>query len=656
MSKPLKIIGVVAGLVAIAVLLPGVGTAVGITTAAGAATASAIASAIAVAANYGSAALAKPPNARGSVTQVLLAPDAPRPYAMGEGLVGGAIRYDRGYGATLKKVPNPYRFMVIVYSVGPVESISPRVDLASVSGYYSGFLYTDTQLGECPESTALAPHWAGAPGWLSTSKLSGLAAIGWSFLFDKDGKRFASGLPLLGAYGQWVKVYDPRLDDTQPGGVGSHRLGDEDTYEWSDCPALHAGTYAFGRYQGDAAIRVMGMGLPADGIDWAVVAAWANVCEANEWTMFGVVWEGNGTDRIANLRDICVAGGAEPVFGAVLSFKYSAPQIALDTITSDDLTDDDQSVVAMRPYRDRINTAIPKFRSPAHNWEIIDGEPVVNETFLDEDGEEKRQTWPFNFVTNATQAAQLAAYRLFDSRELAPITLVCKPRLRHYRVGECLKLELPELGFDADEDQLAIIVHREIDPVTLTVALVLMSETTAKHAYCLGQTPTSPPTPEIGQTGEERDDIAAAAGDPPGFLSQLVLSSYVTDSDPIDGLMQATSTAITIEAHTRTYSDKSVAIAGPTVLTTDVDGVPLEATTDPDDPVVYHVYYDDGDRNGGTMTFHATSDPTEAANSPDQPFRHYLGSISMDVAGGTGVQEGGQIPPGWKPEYWFEKT
>lgn len=34
------------------------------------------------------------------------------------------------------------------------------------------------------------------------------------------------------------KVYDPRLDDTQPGGTGAHRLADPTTWEWSDNPAL----------------------------------------------------------------------------------------------------------------------------------------------------------------------------------------------------------------------------------------------------------------------------------------------------------------------------------------------------------------------------------------------------------------------------------
>src|SRR5690606_10323355 len=122
------------------------------------------------------------------------------------------------------------------------------------------------------------------------------------------------------------------------------------------------------------------------------------------WTMFGVLYEGVGTGeaerRWANLKDICLAGGAEPVPGGKLSFRYSAPVVALDTITDADLTEDPASVMAMQPFRDRINTGVPKYRSPANNWEIVDAEPVVNATFLAEDGEEKRQAWPWNFVTD----------------------------------------------------------------------------------------------------------------------------------------------------------------------------------------------------------------------------------------------------------------
>lgn len=503
MSKVLKVIGTIAGAVA---LVAGTIATGGIGGAAFAATAGSVATYARLAAglaSIGAALTAKAPPARGSVTRVVIAPDTPMPYVMGEGLFAGVLRHDTAYGATLKKVPNPYRWMPIVYSGGgPIESITPYVDQAAISSYYSGFLYTDTQLGACPESDALTPFFSGAPGWGAASKLSGKAAIGWNLKFDKDGKVFAAGIPQFGAYGKWVKAYDPRKDDTFPGGSGAHRLGTESTYEWTENPALHAGTYCYGRYQNGK--RVMGIGLPADAIDWNVIAAWANACDLNNWTIFGAVYEPG--DRWQNLRDIAIAGGGEPVFaGAVLSFKYAAPKIALDTIAEADLADDDASVTSQASWRDRINTIIPKYRSPAHKWELVDAEPVQVSSYVTEDGEEKVENYPFNFVKDAAQAEQLAAYRLVDGRELQPITLTCGPRMFAYRPGECLHIDLPFLELDTD----AVIVRREFDPARMAVTFTLIGETAAKHAFALGKTGSPPPTPALGQTAEDRDDIAS---------------------------------------------------------------------------------------------------------------------------------------------------
>lgn len=641
MAKAVKTIGVIAGAIALAATGVGAFAAAGTALAATASSVATIATVVSGVANIGAQALTKPPPARGSVTQILIDPNAPQPYVMGEGYFAGVLRHDTGYGPTLKKVPNPYRFMPVVYSGGgPVQSISPRTDFAAVSSWYGGFLYTDTQLGACPEADALSPQWSGAPGWSSASKLSGQAAIGWSLKFDKDGKRFAGGLPVMGAYGQWVKVYDPRKDSTFPGGSGSHRIDDETTYEYSANPALHAGTYAYGRYQNGK--RVMGMGLAADAIDWAVIAAWANVCEANGWeNFFGVVYEPG--DRWANLKDICFAGGADPVALGQLTFRYRAPTVALDTITEADLTDDDQSVMAMQSFRDRINTGIPKYRSPAHNWEMVDAEPVVNSTFLTEDGEEKRETWPCNFVTDEDQASQLVAYHIWDSRELAPITLVCKPRMRSYRPGECLHLDLPELGLDTT----AIILRRELDPATMKVKLELMGETSAKHAYCLGLTGTAPPTPAIGQTAQEKDELAAAASEPPRFNTLKLSSSYTRGlagniSQVHDGAATGTVT-VTIPDHTRVYAD------GTEAPVTGGDFTLNETTS-------YLLSYDDPDFAGGELGVDfalveitpGTGGQTggDAYFSAANPNRHYLASISTVNEAGEGGGAGGSSPPG----------
>ena len=542
MSKPLKIIGTIAGVVALVagtLATAGIGGAV-------IATIASVASVAAAAATIGASLLQKPPPVRGSVTDVIIAHDPPQPYVMGEGFVGGVIRHDAAWGPTLKKVPNPYRAIATVMSGGgPIQSLTPWYEMAPVSSWYSGFLWTDTQLGATPEASALSPQWAGMPGWGTSAKLSGQAAIMWSFLFDKDGKRHASGIGEMGAHGQWVKVYDPRLDSTFPGGLGPHRLGDETTYEWSENPALHFGTYAYGRYQNGK--RVIGCGLR--NIDWANIAAWANVCEANNWTIFGRVFEpGN---RFANLKEIAAAGGAQviPSANGKLSVRYSAPTAMLDTIGPDDLADEPVRVTTMASWSERFSTVIPKGISPSHDWKTVAFGAVTVASFVTEDGEDRAQEWPFNLVKGGTdQLTQLATYRLWDSRELNPIVIPCGPRMRHYRAGDGLRIELPEYDLTTD----AVILQRRFNPATLTTYLIMVGETPAKHAFCLGQTDVPPPTPALGQTAQERDELAAAALAPPRAAHEVV------NFDPAEWPITSDDDSMTIAAFDGTLDDGRV--------------------------------------------------------------------------------------------------
>ena len=49
------------------------------------------------------------------------------------------------------------------------------------------------------------------------------------------------------------------------------------------------------------------------------------------------------------------------------------------------------------------------------------------------------------------------------------------------------------------------------------------------------------------------------------------------------------------------------------------------------------------------MALKATRSSTTAATSAAHPFRHYVGSLTTDTAGGTGTSGGGASPPGWNP-------
>lgn len=395
MSKAFGTLGKIAGVVAGAALIgTGIGAALGGTMIlAGVGTASsiaAVAGAVSGIAGSLSQLTAKKPNAVGSINERMLGSDLASPYLMGRAYSGGVEVVDEGWGGKVDKVQNPYSFTGAVYSCcGPCDGIeSYVVDWNNVSfsggaasGYYSGFLYVDSQLGARPEADALSPQWAGCPNWGSAYKLSSMLAVGWSAKFDKKGKVFATGLPPFGIVARGVKVYDPRLDSTFPGGSGSQRVDDESTWVYSDNPALHAGTYAYGRWVNG----VLAFGVDeGDAVDFGAVVAWANLCDANGWTIGGTIYEPG--DKWANLKRICLAGGAEPInAGGTLTFSWYAPRVALDTIHADDLAPGALGSTAMRSFRDRINTATPKYRSEAHQWSDWSADPVSVEAFVTAD-------------------------------------------------------------------------------------------------------------------------------------------------------------------------------------------------------------------------------------------------------------------------------
>jgi hypothetical protein len=522
----------------------------------------AVASAVAVVAGVGAQITAKRPPIQGSTTNITIGANMPSPYIMGEAYYGGSRVHLVGYG-TQNDVPNAYLLAVDVYGVGgPYNAlIGTYLDFAPVSfsgdaavGHYSNdTLYRDYQLGETPEGSALTPHWSGAPDWGSGYKLSGKPAIAWNARFPKDGKRWGSGFAQTGAVWQGVLIYDMRLDGTYPGGSGAHRWADpadkvsfaaaKATWVYSTNPALHALRYALGSWERDETDtdaeyqKVFGIGLDWDGIVVADFAELANVCDDNGWTCNGVIFEPG--DKWANLKSILQAGGAEPCFrNGRLGLRINTPRVSLDTITVDDIADE-CSFPAMQSYRDRLNTIIPKYISPAHKWESVASNPVQVLDYVEQDGEEKAQELTFNLVTNADQAAQLAGYALVCGREAGPIELVCKPRLRGYGPGDMLTLGQLGAGEQFDGAD-CIVLKRTVDPATMKVSLTLVTEDTAKHEYALSLTGTSPPAITITPP-EDRDDVSAGnvptapdAGDWSAAASTEIVAIVVTGDPPSD--------------------------------------------------------------------------------------------------------------------------
>jgi hypothetical protein len=205
---------------------------------------------------------------------------------------------------------------------------------------------------------------------------------------------------------------------------------------------------------------------------------------------------------------MCQAGGGRPVqLGASITFLVNAPRVALATLTASDLAGG-YSVQAAQSVRARPNQIIPKYRSEDHAWEMVAAGPVKVPAYVTADrGRLRSREVPYPLVQDAHQVAQLAAYDLVNAREFGPVTVACKPAWMGYRRGDCINVEVPDLGLNG---QKALILARTVDPMTGDVTLTLQSETDAKHDFALGRTASPPPIP--GLTGTDPLPQAPANG------------------------------------------------------------------------------------------------------------------------------------------------
>lgn len=562
----------------------------------------------------------------GSQTQFMADPAAGIPYAIGRTGLAGNIVHQGSYGGT----DNPYQSFVTVWSGGGphdsfeqfyVDKVATSFASTNAVGNFHNFMWLTTQLGACPESAALTVPTGSLGGWDSSSKLSGDAAGLWTLKVDPKGKKYPNGVPKPLMVGKWAKVYDPRLDSTYPGGSGAHRALVESTYAWSDNPWLHALTWALGRWQNGK--RVLGVGVPIGSIDVAAYVEAANIADVNAWKAGGVVYSTD--NKWAVMKSMCQAGGGEPMrLGALLSCFVNTPRVSLATITADDLADGDISVTAMQPRRDRINGVIARWRSEEHDWEIVSSDPAHVAAYVAQDGGERTREIEYPLVQNKAQAGQLGMYDVVNAREFGPITMPLKPYWIGYKPGDCLTIDIAETGMEAQD---VIVMGRNFDPATGAVTPTMRSETTAKHAFALGQTGTAPPTPSLSSPPAEPFILERD-------VAQLIATSRTEPTVILEATESGGSVTITVIDHDRVYADG---------VRTPVTGA---AFTGLSPNTAYWFYYDDLSRAVAAPTIAETLVVADAQSNAASG-RHCLGRIKTPASGSGDMNTGGgQYSPG----------
>lgn len=413
---------------------------------------------------------------------------------------------------------NDRQAFVAVLSLGPIAAIEGQtVDRNPVNytatgaaiGAFAGFMWSMTQLGALA-SPALA-FGAGAgtpPGVGADFKLSGKAAATWTLRFDTKAKQYQNGVPAPMWTVRGALAYDPTKDSTYPGGNGPHRMADPAdtaaydaavaTWEWTENPYLLGLRWAHGYWQRDVSNpastyqRVMGMGSPWRLIDVAAFVEGRNIAAANGWTAGGMIYSRD--EKWATMKKILQAGMGEPMpLGARISCLVNAPKVSLATVTIQDVIGSAR-VATTQPRRNRINTVTPRYRLEENNWQFLPGSPISIAEHIAEDGGKRSKVLDYPFIQITKQIGTAVRYDIENSREFGPITLPLKLFWMGYKPGDCVTADLPEVGLNR---QPILLLNRDLDPAGGVTTFTARSETTAKHAFALGQVATPPPTPGV---------------------------------------------------------------------------------------------------------------------------------------------------------------
>jgi hypothetical protein len=132
--------------------------------------------------------------------------------------------------------------------------------------------------------------------------------------------------------------------------------------------------------------------------------------------------------------------------------------------------------------------------------------------------------------------------------------------------------------------------------------------------------------------------VAAQATADAAKQNDAIGSSFTKPGLVATAAAGGSSVTITIANHDRFYGDSTSAA----VLGAPLSGIPFSASSSTPDKVA--IYYDDPGREGGTVTYHHTTDLLVAQNNYVSG-RHYVATLEIPVSGGAPTS-GGTAPSG----------
>jgi len=447
-----------------------------------------------------SLALAPSVNASGSPTEWRADPDAGLPVVLGRRGVAGQIVHRDAFGKN-----NRHQGIVTVYSAGPIDGFESFYANRQVVGFdagglagppYNEMMHLVRRTGEQPDTALSVPATlndgaTSLPGWGASHRLSGLACSLQVLTQDSKFESYPLREPAPIQVLRGRKLYDPRADSTYPGGSGPQRWGQLATYAYTTNPAIHALNWALGIYNNGE--LVAGIGLPPTHLDFEALINAANLADLNGWESHAVC--STADDKHQVYAALLQSAGALPArrAGALSAVTRAGVKPSITTISAAD-TAGGFSMQTSTPRRERINSVTPRCVLESHFWEEVDLDRITVDQYVTEDGGVRNRRITYPYVTDAVQAAQLAAYDIVDAREGLTAQITVKPYLRELQPGDAFIINEPEFGL---VNQKFLVLARSYDPAQDIATLTIRSEVDDKHAFALGQSPTPPAPPGL---------------------------------------------------------------------------------------------------------------------------------------------------------------
>lgn len=335
-------------------------------------------------------------------------------------------------------------------------NVTIGIDIAGAAGPVTGgtfedVMVIDSRLGTLTQ-TAIADLVARYPTlWLSGSH----RARGWSLLYtrmtlESGNNAYQNGIPQnMRFLCNGMKVYDPRLDDTN-GGTGPQRFDDDTTWTFSDNPALCLSDF----------LRFENVGFSEDNerIDWPLCIIAADICDEQvavptppalqkrytcNFTFLSTVQR----EQVKEMLETAMMG--RTVFSqGVWKMWAGAPLVADVTLTEANMTEGGSvQVQATSGSAERYNRVRGKFVDPSRNFTANAYPEQRNAAFEAADNGPKYQVFDVNTSNTSFEAQRDAIFKLRQSRQQRIVVFPGNWSCFRIQPGTVVNLDIAELGF-----------------------------------------------------------------------------------------------------------------------------------------------------------------------------------------------------------------